>query len=87
MVRGTVRSMDRADEVRAVLAPHLSGSALDRFSCAKADLTDDAGWAEAARGAHLLVHTASPFPISQPKDANDLVRPAVEGTLRALRAA
>ncbi|EKD59656.1 MAG: hypothetical protein ACD_54C01218G0003, partial [uncultured bacterium] len=28
-----------------------------------------------------------PFPIAQPKEAAVLIRPAVEGTLRALRAA
>jgi dihydroflavonol-4-reductase len=33
------------------------------------------------------MHTASPFPIASPKDENELIKPAVEGTLRALRAA
>jgi dihydroflavonol-4-reductase len=33
------------------------------------------------------MHTASPFPIASPKNENDLIRPAVEGTLRALNAA
>jgi dihydroflavonol-4-reductase len=33
------------------------------------------------------MHTASPFPLASPKDENELIRPAVEGTLRALRAA
>ena len=86
-VRGTLRSMDRAEEVRKALTPHLTDKALARLSFAVADLTADAGWAEAATGCHVLIHTASPFPMAQPKDPNDLVRPAVEGTLRALRAA
>ena len=86
-VRATLRSMDRAEEVLTALRPHLTDKALARLSFASADLTADAGWAEAAQGAHVLVHTASPFPIAQPKDPADLVRPAVEGTLRALRAA
>ncbi len=86
-VRGTLRSPDRAEEVRAALRPHLDDKALARLTFAKADLNDDAGWSEAAAGAHVLIHTASPFPMSQPKDPADLVRPAVEGTLRALRAA
>jgi dihydroflavonol-4-reductase len=34
-----------------------------------------------------LIHTASPFPIAQPKDPETLIRPAVEGTLRALSSA
>ena len=33
------------------------------------------------------MHTASPFPISEPKDEADLIRPAVEGTARVLNAA
>jgi dihydroflavonol-4-reductase len=33
------------------------------------------------------MHTASPFPIASPKDENELIRPAVDGTLRALKAA
>jgi dihydroflavonol-4-reductase len=86
-VRGTLRSMDRAEEVLAALRPHLQDKALARLSFAKADLTSDIGWDEAAQGAHVLIHTASPFPLAQPKDPADLVRPAVEGTLRALRAA
>lgn len=84
-VRGTLRTLDRADEVRKALAPHLTDKALARLSFAKADLTGDDGWAEAAAGAHVLIHTASPFPMSQPKDPAALITPAVEGTLRALR--
>jgi dihydroflavonol-4-reductase len=38
-------------------------------------------------GMTALVHTASPFPLSPPRDENELIRPAVDGTLRALRAA
>jgi dihydroflavonol-4-reductase len=87
-VRGTLRALDRADEVRAALRPALSDpAALDRLSFAAADLTSDAGWGAAMAGAEALVHTASPFPIAQPKDADALIRPAVDGTLRALRAA
>lgn len=86
-VRGTLRSPARAGEVRDALAPHLTAPALARLSFAEADLTADAGWAAAMVGADLLIHTASPFPMRQPRDPADLVRPAVEGTLRALRAA
>lgn len=34
-----------------------------------------------------MIHTASPFPIEAPKDENVLIRPAVEGTLAAVKAA
>lgn len=84
-VRGTLRSLDRADEVRQALAPHLAEAALANLSFVKADLTSDDGWAAAASGAQVLVHMASPFPMAQPKDASELITPAVQGTLRALR--
>lgn len=87
-VRGSLRRMDRADEVRAALRPRLGDpAALDRLSFVELDLGRDAGWAAAMAGADALLHTASPFPLAQPRDADDLIRPAVDGTLRALRAA
>ena len=33
------------------------------------------------------MHTASPFPMVQPKDEQELIKPAVDGTLAAMRAA
>lgn len=86
-VRGTARSLDRLAEVKAALSPHLAPEATARLSVVKADLTADAGWTEAAKGCDVLMHTASPFPITQPKNPDDLIRPAVDGTLRAMRAA
>lgn len=85
-VRGTLRRMDRADEVRAALAPYLTEQAGD-LSFVQADLESDAGWADAFGGVAALVHTASPFPGTQPKDAASVIRPAVEGTERVLKAA
>lgn len=85
-VRGTLRRLDRADEVRAALAPYLTEHA-GALSFVQADLESDAGWADALQGVSALVHTASPFPISQPKDPATVLRPAVEGTERVLKAA
>ncbi|GHD98378.1 dihydrokaempferol 4-reductase [Defluviimonas sp. 20V17] len=87
-VTGSVRSPARMDEVRAALAPHLTDpAALERLRFATLDLTADDGWTTALKGAEVLVHTASPFPISQPRDPEKLIRPAVNGSLRALAAA
>ncbi|HSS04773.1 MAG TPA: NAD-dependent epimerase/dehydratase family protein, partial [Solirubrobacterales bacterium] len=47
----------------------------------------DAGWAEAVAGCDYVLHVASPFPAAQPKDPDELIVPAREGTLRVLRAA
>jgi dihydroflavonol-4-reductase len=87
-VRGTMRSPAREGEVRAALTPHLTDpAAMDRLTFATADLERDAGWAAAMTGITAVIHTASPFPIAQPKDEQVLIRPAVEGTRRVLMAA
>jgi dihydroflavonol-4-reductase len=53
----------------------------------QADLTADAGWAEAVSGAEYVLHGASPFPGAAPKDEDEIIAPARDGTLRVLRAA
>jgi nucleoside-diphosphate-sugar epimerase len=58
----------------------------DRLRFFAADLEKDAGWAEAAAGCDFVLHVASPFPQHLPRHENDLIVPAREGTLRALRA-
>ena len=79
-VRGTIRSLARADEVRRTLGT----PDLQLFA---ADLMSDAGWIEAASGADHMLHIASPIPLSEPKNPDDLIIPARDGALRALRAA
>ena len=88
-VRGSVRSLDRADAVRRDLSVALTdaGDLTDRLEFAALELERDAGWDEGLSGADALLHTASPFPLDQPRDRQELIRPAVEGTRRALRAA
>jgi len=87
-VVGSARSLAREAELRDALAPHLSDPAtLDRLRVVALDLTQDEGWQDAMQGVDVLMHTASPFPLAQPKDEQDLIRPAVDGALRAVRAA
>lgn len=86
-VRATIRTPARENEVRAAVLPHLPLDAGQRLEFVALDLDSDKGWAEALQGATALVHTASPFPIAQPKNPDDVIRPAVNGTLRALGAA
>jgi dihydroflavonol-4-reductase len=87
-VRGTLRTMARADEVRDALRPHLTDpKAMDRLAFVIANLGDGAGWDQAVAGVTAVIHTASPFPMVQPKDEMALIAPAREGTLRVLRAA
>jgi dihydroflavonol-4-reductase len=88
VVRGTLRRIDRAGEVLAALRPHLTDpQAEERLSFIAVDLLQDAGWDRAMDGVDVAMHTASPFPIAQPKRADDVIRPAVDGTRRVLAAA
>jgi dihydroflavonol-4-reductase len=84
-VRTTVRDLAREGEVRAAVASQLDAG--DRLSVLAADLRADEGWAEAVEGCDYVLHVASPFPAVQPKDPDELIVPAREGTLRVLRAA
>ncbi len=85
-VRTTVRSLERAEDVREMVR---AGGAEpgDSVTFVAADLTADAGWPEAVDSAAYVLHVASPFPALMPNDANELIVPAREGALRVLRAA
>ncbi len=85
-VRTTVRRLDRERDVRALLKEG-GAEPSDRLSFVAADLEKDEGWAKAVSGCEYVLHVASPFPPSIPKDEEELIRPAREGTLRVLRAA
>jgi nucleoside-diphosphate-sugar epimerase len=85
--RATIRTLGRAGEVRAMLRRGGAGDAAERVGFFPADLTADAGWSEAAAGCDFVLHVASPFPASVPKDENELITPARDGALRVLRAA
>ncbi len=79
-----MRDLSREAEVRAAVGSEVP---TDNLSVLAADLRADDGWEEAARGCDYVLHVASPFPAAQPKDPDELIVPAREGTLRVLRAA
>ena len=85
-VRTTVRSLKREGDVRAMLKQG-GVDAGGRLTFAAADLTQDAGWAQAVAGCEYVLHVASPLPPGVPKHEDELIVPAREGTLRVLRAA
>ena len=82
-VRASLRDLSRADEVRAAVGREVAPG--ERLSFVQADLLRDAGWAVA--GCAFVLHLASPFPVAQPANADDLIVPARDGALRVLRAA
>ncbi len=88
-VRASVRSPDRADQILRAVKSHLNitTDAALPLTFVELDLNRDKGWAAALQDIDVLMHTASPFPIDTPVDDEELIRPAVDGTRRALGAA
>jgi nucleoside-diphosphate-sugar epimerase len=84
-VRTSIRSLKREGDVRAMLKEGGADPG-DRLSFIAADLENDAGWSNAVAGCEYVVHVASPLPPSVPKNEDELIVPAREGTLRVLRA-
>lgn len=79
-VHTTIRKLARETEVRGWLG--VDDAKLRFFA---ADLMDDAGWAGAVAGCTHVAHVASPFPAGAPKTDDELIVPARDGVLRALR--
>jgi nucleoside-diphosphate-sugar epimerase len=77
--------MDRRDDVRRAVSR--AGADPAGLNFAPADLLADDNWDAALEGAEVVLHMASPFPIEQPNDPDDVIRPARDGTLRVLKAA
>ena len=82
-VVGTVRSMEKAEIVREGIA---KVAPIDNLTFVEADLMSDDGWSEAMTGCKYVLHVASPFIIADPEDENEMISPAVDGTLRVLSA-
>ena len=82
MVHTTIRNLAREGEVRGSLG--VDNSRVKFFA---ADLTSDAGWDEAMAGCSHVAHVASPLPTDAPRHEDELIVPARDGALRALRAA
>ncbi len=84
-VRATVRSLDGEAGVREAVR---RGSADDTgLELVAADLTSEDGWPAALKGVEEVHHVASPIPSTQPKDPDELIFPARQGTVRVLKAA
>jgi nucleoside-diphosphate-sugar epimerase len=82
-VRTTVRSLESEDDLRvAVRRGDADDSGLEVVA---AELTADEGWAAAAAGCEEIHHVASPM--IQTDEPDEVIVPAREGTLHALRAA
>lgn len=85
-VRTTIRSLQKQGSVIEMLK---NGGIknLQNISFVEADLSEDRNWEEAVKGCEFVLHIASPIYLKIPKDENEMIGPAVNGTLRVLRAA
>ena len=84
-VRGSLRSLSKADRAAKTIEKQVDLKGNLEFC--ELDLLKDEGWDEAVAGCDFVMHVASPFMSKIPKDENELIKPAVDGTLRALKAA
>jgi len=84
-VRGSVRTLSKTDEVVNGIKKEIDPKGNLEFC--ELDLMNDSGWDKAMEGCDYVLHVASPFVVKVPKDENELIKPAVDGTLRALKAA
>jgi nucleoside-diphosphate-sugar epimerase len=81
-VRTTIRNPSREPEVHATVASRVDPA--HHLTVHQADLTSDDHWDNVIEGCDYVLHVASPFPPKQPKDPDELIVPAREGTLRVL---
>lgn len=85
-VKTTIRSLARANEVLEMLK--VGGiDSLENIAFIEADLSKDANWDKAVEHCDYVLHVASPIYFKVPKDENEMIRPAVDGTIRVLTAA
>lgn len=84
-VRGTVRDLGKVSALKSMFAKYTDK--VDALEFAQVDLLSPEGWTEAAHGCDGIFHLASPVPRKQPSDPLEVIAPAKEGALHALRAA
>jgi nucleoside-diphosphate-sugar epimerase len=85
-VKTTVRNAAKKDDVTVALKAKNTAS-LEDLSFVQADLSSHSNWAEAVKDCRYVLHIASPISTHDPVDENEMIRPAVDGTLRVLKAA
>ncbi|KAE9410580.1 NAD(P)-binding protein [Gymnopus androsaceus JB14] len=79
IVRGTVRSSEKADMLKKVFPS-------EKFETAIVPDLIKSDYTEALKGVTAVIHSASPFTLSVNDPKKDMLDPAVEGTLSVLRA-
>ncbi|WP_228424173.1 SDR family oxidoreductase [Chryseobacterium geocarposphaerae] len=86
MVRATLRSLHRQNEVKDMLSKG-GISSFENLSFIEADLSQDNNWDKAVQGCTYVLHIASPTPVVNYKHEDEMINPAKDGVLRVLKAA
>lgn len=84
-VRGSIRNLKKAQSIKNTLKK--ASADVSELSFVELDLTSDKGWDNVADGCDYIMHVASPYAAAEPTHEDEMIKPAVEGSLRALRAA
>jgi dihydroflavonol-4-reductase len=84
-VKGTVRDLGKKDEVINGIKKDIDPG--DNLEFVNVNLLNDEGWDEAMEGCEYVLHVASPFFMKEPSNEDEYIKPALEGTIRVLKAA
>ncbi len=82
-VKGSLRSRVRESEIRNALSKVVNAE--NRLEICELDLLKDDGWDDAVSGCDYVMHVASPLLDREPKDQDEIIRPAHEGLMRAIQ--
>lgn len=86
VVKTTLRSISKKNEVIQMLKTG-GITSFDNLTFIQTDLTNDTNWDQAMKGCQYVLHIASPTHADAKASEDDMIRPAVEGTRRVLKAA
>jgi len=84
-VRGSIRDLARSESIQSAIGQQ--GVDTNALEFCEATLSDWECWQPAAEGCDAIFHVASPVPTIQPRNADEVVLPARDGTLNVLAAA
>ena len=84
LVRGTVRDATNEEKLKPLLEG--IGKNSKDLEIVSADLMDADSLIKASEGCDIFIHVASPNFIVAPKDENDVLGPAIQGTENAINA-
>ncbi|MEO7221315.1 MAG: NAD-dependent epimerase/dehydratase family protein [Devosia sp.] len=85
-VRGTVRTEAKAKQVRETVSGLVGADAIARLELVQSDILSDTGWPDVMAGVTAVMHVATVIRGDEPRDQSLVIRPALEGTERILKA-